>query len=128
MPAQLLQQCELDLCCRIFSLLRSNCCWQRDTQGCLVSCGCSVSAALCSYLVMHLAQLGSWKVYAVSRKDKLQYDEMPDGLGDTVTCDSCTAVQVRWHGQRCSCTAQAQQLCRPMLDVHDMLHAVNALL
>eukprot|EP00883_Tetradesmus_obliquus_P006071 jgi/Sobl393_1/1653/SZX78613.1 len=41
------------------------------------------------YLVMHLAQLGSWKVYAVSRKDKLQYDEMPDGLGDTVT-----AVQV----------------------------------
>lgn len=72
---------------------------------------------------MHLAQLGSWKVYAVSRKDKLQYDEMPDGLGDTVT-----AVQVRWHGQRCSCTAQAQQLCRLMLDVHDMRHAVNALL
>ncbi|WIA10533.1 hypothetical protein OEZ85_010721 [Tetradesmus obliquus] len=38
---------------------------------------------------MHLAQLGSWKVYAVSRKEKLQYDEMPDGLGGTVT-----AVQV----------------------------------
>jgi hypothetical protein len=34
---------------------------------------------------MHLAQLGSWKVYAVSRKDKLQYEEMPEGLGDSVT-------------------------------------------
>lgn len=29
---------------------------------------------------MHLAELAGWKVYAVSRKDKFQYEEMPDGL------------------------------------------------
>lgn len=39
---------------------------------------------------MHLAELGSWKIYAMSRKDKLQYEELPDGLPQ----DLVTAVKV----------------------------------
>jgi hypothetical protein len=62
-----------------------------------VFCGCPVpdAAAACSYVVMHLAKLGGWQVYAVSRKDKLQYEDMPEGLGDSVT-----PVQVSWPGQQ----------------------------
>lgn len=41
---------------------------------------------------MHLAQLGTWKVYAITRKGKLHYEEAPDGLGDSVH-----PVQVQLH-------------------------------
>jgi hypothetical protein len=77
-PAQTVHMC-IVRCCAVCFLV------------CLIEvlralCVCPTTAsAVCSYVVMHLAQQEGWKVYAVSRKDKPQYEEKPGGLGDNIT-------------------------------------------
>lgn len=53
-------------------------------------------AHTCRYLIMHLAELGNWKVYALSRKDKLHYEEVPNGLPE----DKIIPVKVGYN--RCN--------------------------